>query len=117
MFDVNEVWEEIKIPAADWIKATDDGEAIAILDKSQASGLFFNRCEPSTAAWAANQLHTYMSVPAVSQRITRAGWKEIPSTYVLCGDDRALDIRWQRRLAERATNRVAEIFAGIIADL
>ena len=52
---------------------------------------------------------------------------------VLCRDDRVLDIRWQRRLAEPATHRVeldsdhspflcmpervAEILGGITADL
>jgi hypothetical protein len=74
-----------------------------------------------------------MGTKAISQRIRRNGWKQIPSTYVLCGDDRALDIRWQRRLAERATHRVeldsdhspflcmpervAEIFAEVVASL
>ena len=133
MFDVNERWEEIKMPQTDWIRSTADGKALAILDKSQASGLFFNRCDPSLAAWASGRLHTYMGVAALSQGIRRAGWKEIPSTYVLCSDDRALDIRWQRLLAERATHqveldsdhspflcmpeRVADIFAGIVAGL
>ncbi|HEV3112619.1 MAG TPA: alpha/beta hydrolase [Candidatus Binataceae bacterium] len=133
MFEVDEVWKDIKMPAADWIKATEDGKALEIVDKSQAIGLFFNRCSPSIAAWAAGRLHTYMGTKAISQRIRRNGWKQIPSTYVLCGDDRALDIRWQRRLAERATHRVeldsdhspflcmpervAEIFAEVVASL
>jgi pimeloyl-ACP methyl ester carboxylesterase len=133
MFDVGEVWNEIKMPAADWIKATDDGNAIAILDKSRASQLFFNRCNSSIAAWASGKLHTYMSTTAVTQRLTRAGWKEIPSTYVLCTDDRAIELRWQRRMAERASHsvelesdhspflcmseRVAEIFARVVDEL
>ncbi len=133
MFDVDEVWKEIKMPARDWIKATDDGAAIAILDKSRASELFFNRCNPSDASWASAKLNTYMGTKSLSQRLTRAGWKEIPSTYVLCTDDRAIELRWQRRMAERATHRVeldsdhspflcmpdavAEIFVGIINAL
>ncbi|HKD65992.1 MAG TPA: alpha/beta hydrolase [Candidatus Binataceae bacterium] len=133
MFDVGEVWKEIRMPAADWIKMTQDGEAIAILDKSRASELFFNRCTSPIAAWASSKLHTYMGTKAVSQRLTRAGWKEIPSTYVLCTDDKAIELRWQRRMAERATHsvelesdhspflcmpdRVAEIFARVIDGL
>ena len=74
-----------------------------------------------------------MGTKAVSQRLTRAGWKEIPSTYVLCTDDKAIELRWQRRMAERATHsvelesdhspflcmpdRVAEIFARVIDGL
>jgi hypothetical protein len=74
-----------------------------------------------------------MGTKAVSQRLTRAGWKEIPSTYVSCTDDRAIELRWQRRMAERATHsvelesdhspflcmpdRFAEIFARVIDDL
>jgi pimeloyl-ACP methyl ester carboxylesterase len=131
MFDVDEVWKEITMPAREWLRATEDGNAIAILDKSRTSELFFNRCKPATAAWASSQLHTYMGIKAVSQRLTRAGWKEIPSTYVACTDDRAMEIRWQRRMAERATHsveldsdhspflcmpdRVAEIFANLVA--
>jgi pimeloyl-ACP methyl ester carboxylesterase len=133
MFDVGEVWKEIRMPAADWIKTTEDGDAIAILDKSRASELFFNRCTAATAAWASGKLQTYMGTKAVSQRLTRAGWKEIPSTYVLCSDDKAIELRWQRRMAERATHsvelesdhspflcmpdRVAEIFARVIDGL
>ncbi len=94
------------MPARDWIKATDDGGAIAILDKNRASELFFNRCSPSVASWASTKLHTYMGGKALSQRLTRAGWKEIPSTYVLCTDDQAIELRWQRKMAERATHRV-----------
>lgn len=106
MFDVDEVWKEIRMPTRDWIKPSPDGQAIAILDKSRASDLFFNRCTPSVAAGASSKLHTYMGLKAVSQRLTRAGWKEIPSTYVLCADDQAIELRWQRRMAERATHRV-----------
>ncbi len=133
MFDVDEVWKEITMPTADWLKPTEDGNALAILDKSRAIQLFFNRCSPSIAAWASGKLHTYMGTRAVSQRLTRAGWKEIPSTYVLCTDDRAIELRWQRRMAERATHSVeldsdhspflcmpdavAEILARVVADL
>jgi len=133
MFDVDEVWKEITMPTADWIKPAEDGNALAILDKSRAIQLFFNRCSPSVAAWASGKLHTYMGTKAISQRLTRAGWKEIPSTYVLCTDDRAIELRWQRRMAERATHSVeldsdhspflcmpdavAEILARVVADL
>jgi pimeloyl-ACP methyl ester carboxylesterase len=106
MFDVDEVWSKIRMPARDWIKPTADGSAIEILDKSRAIELFFNRCPPDTAAWASSRLHKYMGTRSVSQRLTRAGWKEIPSTYVACTDDRAIELRWQRRMAERATHRV-----------
>jgi pimeloyl-ACP methyl ester carboxylesterase len=106
MFDVGEVWKEITMPAADWIKRTADGNAIAITDKRQATQLFFNRCSPAVAAAASSRLHTYMGTKAISQGLTRAGWKEIPSTYVLCTDDRAIELRWQRRMAERATHSV-----------
>ncbi len=106
MFDVNEVWKEIRMPERAWIQPTADGAAIEILDKSKAAELFFNRCAPGAASWASSKLHRYMGVRAVSQKLTRAGWKEIPSTYVLCTDDRAIEPRWQRLMAARATHRV-----------
>jgi len=95
--------------------------------------LFFNRCDPAVAAWAAGKLHTYMGTKAVSQRLTRAGWKQIPSTYLVCTDDRAIELRWQRKMAERATHsveldsdhspflcmpdKVAEVFTRIVDGL
>jgi pimeloyl-ACP methyl ester carboxylesterase len=129
MFDVGEVWKEIRMPSREWIKP-EGGEALAILDKPQAIELFFNRCDPAVAAWAAGKLHTYMGTKAVSQRLTRAGWKQIPSTYLVCTDDRAIELRWQRKMAERATysveldsdhspflcmpDKVAEVFTRIV---
>lgn len=106
MFDVDETWKEIRMPVREWIKLTESGDAVAILDKPRAAELFFNRCSPSAAAWATSRLHTYMGTKSVSQRLTRAGWKEIPSTYLTCTDDRAIELRWQRRMAERATHSV-----------
>jgi pimeloyl-ACP methyl ester carboxylesterase len=133
MFDVDEVWKEIRMPAREWLRPTGDGNAIEIRDKRRAGELFFNRCDSATADRACSRLHTYMGVKAVSQKLTRAGWKGIPSTYVACTDDRAMEIRWQRQMAERSTHsveldsdhspflcmpgRVAEIFANVVARL
>ena len=60
---------------------------------------------------------------------TRAAWKNVPSTYVICDEDRALPPRLQEAMSQAATNvvtlnsahspflcrpdKVAEILAGI----
>jgi len=40
------------------------------------------------------------------QRTTRAAWREIPSTYVVCADDLATPPEKQREHAARATDVV-----------
>lgn len=38
-----------------------------------------------------------------TDRLTSAAWRDIPSTYVLCEDDRAIPLAMQERMATRAT--------------
>ncbi|MEU4251672.1 hypothetical protein AB0F15_30080, partial [Amycolatopsis sp. NPDC026612] len=40
------------------------------------------------------------------QPVTRATWREVPSTYVVCGEDRATPPETQRAQAARATDVV-----------
>ncbi|MEU0050036.1 alpha/beta hydrolase [Streptomyces sp. NPDC006184] len=43
------------------------------------------------------------SLRSFQQRVTRAAWRTVPSTYVLCEDDRALPPALQERMSTRAT--------------
>ena len=44
------------------------------------------------------------SYAMVTDRLTAAAWRDIPSTYVICEQDQALPPSVQERLAKRATN-------------
>jgi pimeloyl-ACP methyl ester carboxylesterase len=44
----------------------------------------------------------HQSLVAFGQRVTRAAWRTIPSTYVVCEHDRAVPVEMQERMAMRA---------------
>ncbi|MEV0185790.1 alpha/beta fold hydrolase [Streptomyces sp. NPDC050625] len=43
------------------------------------------------------------SVRSFSERVTQAGWRTIPSTYIICEQDKALPSEEQEKLAARAS--------------
>jgi pimeloyl-ACP methyl ester carboxylesterase len=109
------------------LRFSDDGTTIT-LDLDVAPGAFYADCSPSDTAWAVERLGGH---PAASlrQTIDTAAWRDIPSTYVICEDDRALPVWLQRVLSERATNVVTwptshspflsrpELVVDLLADL
>ena len=42
-----------------------------------------------------------MSMAAMGDKVREVGWREKPSTYVVCTDDRAIPVALQRSCAER----------------
>jgi pimeloyl-ACP methyl ester carboxylesterase len=44
----------------------------------------------------------HQSLVALGQRVTRAAWRTVPSTYVVCEHDRALPVEAQDAMARRA---------------
>jgi pimeloyl-ACP methyl ester carboxylesterase len=89
---------------------------------------FYNTCPPEVAVAAAKELRT-QSLPAFNQAITKVGWREIPSTYIICEADNAIPLFAQEAMSGRATDVIrmktdhspflsapAEL-AGVIAGL
>jgi pimeloyl-ACP methyl ester carboxylesterase len=66
----------------------------------RAADLFYHDCDPAVAARAVSAL---VAQPALtfSQATDGAGWKEHPSTYVVCTDDHILNEAGQRNFARR----------------
>ncbi|MFC6018242.1 alpha/beta hydrolase [Plantactinospora solaniradicis] len=54
------------------------------------------------AARALDQL-VKQSLRSFTDKVTSVAWRHIPSTYVLCEDDRAIPLALQERMAARAT--------------
>lgn len=75
------------------------------LDPRAAEELMFHDCPPEVAARAIGQLRPQVAA-VFGQDIPRASWKTVPSTYVVCTEDRAIDPGGQRRLARRATRGI-----------
>lgn len=44
----------------------------------------------------------HQSLAALGQRVTKAAWRSIPSTYVLCEQDRVVPVAAQEAMAQRA---------------
>jgi pimeloyl-ACP methyl ester carboxylesterase len=77
-----------------------DGERIWI-DPEAATATFYADCDEPPV----DRLHT-MSLHAFDIPVTVPAWKSVPSTYVVCTQDEAIDVGVQRFLATRCSNVV-----------
>ena len=81
------------------IQAADDGTVT--LDPAVAPGALYHDCAPADVERALEhlgpQLYASLTTPA-----THAAWRQVPSTYVVCSEDRAIVASMQRQLAARA---------------
>lgn len=84
--------------AADVMELHDDGTMSCRAER--AVDLFYHDCDPAVAARAVAAL-VAQPVMTFSQAPKGAGWKEHPSTYVVCTDDHILDEPSQRNFARR----------------
>ncbi|MER5598698.1 alpha/beta hydrolase [Streptomyces sp. NPDC002265] len=98
-----------------------DGSPSAFLDVDSDAGTFGVRpellvdtflqdCGPEVQAQAAHHL-ARQSVRVTGQRVGAAAWQQLPSTYLVCTQDRGTSPRLQREFARRADS-VVELDAG-----
>ncbi|KAE8392896.1 Alpha/beta hydrolase family-domain-containing protein [Aspergillus alliaceus] len=77
------------------MKFTEDGAML--LDGDVVRDVFYHDCDPKDVDEAVELLGTFppgpLSVPA-----TYAAYREIPSTYIVCENDRALALSYQERM-------------------
>ncbi|MGW6289395.1 alpha/beta hydrolase [Streptomyces sp. NPDC055107] len=67
-----------------------------------AAEVLYDDCSASLAAWAVDLLRP--QAPGCGRGVPlHHGWKDTPSTYVVCDRDRAIDPALQRRMAVRCT--------------
>lgn len=67
--------------------------------------VLYHDVEPALADESVRLLG-FQSWPAITQKLTHAAWKTVPSTYVICDEDRALPPVVQELLARRASRVV-----------
>jgi pimeloyl-ACP methyl ester carboxylesterase len=67
--------------------------------------LFYHDCDRVEAERAVSLL-VPQPLATLTQAAEGAGWKDAPSTYILCQDDQVIDPVTQRRLAGRCSNMV-----------
>jgi pimeloyl-ACP methyl ester carboxylesterase len=66
---------------------------------------FYLDCSPRDQDWALDQLRT-TALDALASQTTVAAWRDRPSTYAVCTEDRAIDPNLQRALAKNCTATV-----------
>jgi pimeloyl-ACP methyl ester carboxylesterase len=81
------------------------GDGTASVREELVRPLFAQDFDDATYAAAADRL-TPQNEAVFGQRTTRAAWREIPSTYVVCAEDLATPPETQRVHAARATDVV-----------
>ena len=98
-----------------------DGTPAPFLDVDPDSGTFGVRpeflvetflqdCDPDTQAQAADKL-ARQSVHVTAQPVGAAAWQQVPSTYLVCAQDKGTPARLQRDLARKA-GTVVELDTG-----
>ena len=71
---------------------------------------FLQDCDPDTQAQAADKL-ARQSVQVTAQPVGAAAWHQVPSTYLVCAQDKGTPARRQRDFARRA-GTVVELDTG-----
>jgi pimeloyl-ACP methyl ester carboxylesterase len=91
------------VPPDPSLAAVAEGDYLRV-SEAAAHHMFYGGCPPEAAKRAVGRL-TPEHVGTVTAPVTRAAWKAIPSTYLVCARDQALTPEAQRRMARRATWR------------
>ena len=98
-----------------------DGDPAPFLDVDPAAGTFGVRpellvdtflqdCDDEVRAGAADRL-ARQSVHVIGQTVRAAAWRQVPSTYLVCAQDRGTPAAAQREFARRAGS-VVELDSG-----
>ena len=81
----------------------DDGTST--IDPVIGPAVFYGDCDPADQQRAIASLRP-QSMLCFTAEPGRAAWLDVPSTYVVCGQDRAITPELQRSMAARATDSV-----------
>lgn len=95
-------------PPAPYLDVTPDGTFGVRIDLAEK--LFLHDCDADAVEGAFARL-TRQSTAATAEPVTEAAWTTIPSTYLVCADDRATPPELQRAQARRA-GRTVELPTG-----
>ena len=99
MLDVGEsLLDAMQHQLPDWI-SLDQAAGSHIAQRSEE--VLYGDCSPEVAANAAARL-TRQSVAAIATPQTAAAWQSLPSTYLICDEDRAVPPPVQEAMAARA---------------
>lgn len=81
------------------------GEKVLTIKPEGAVAAFYHDCTPDVASAAVERLRP-QSLAALGGKVDAAAWREKPTTYVVCTDDRALPVALQRSNAARVGSSI-----------
>ena len=84
------------------LRTSDDGR-MTLAEDIVGPG-FYNDCDDATVRWAAERLRPMLS--SAIEPVRAAAWHDVPSTYVVCAQDRAIFPELQRSMSRRASSVV-----------
>ena len=76
-----------------------------VVDPERAAAAFYADCADADVEFALARLGP-QNAASFAQPVRAAAWRTIPSTYVICHDDRAVGVGFQHALATRTTDTV-----------
>jgi pimeloyl-ACP methyl ester carboxylesterase len=76
---------------------------LASYDPAKARYIFYQDCSDEKASWAISQLRLQRRAP--ERRLEE--WPDTPSDYILCQDDRVINVEWSRYAARHWLNTEA----------
>jgi pimeloyl-ACP methyl ester carboxylesterase len=89
---------------APWIQMLEGG--LMLPDPSRTGELFYGDCAADVQEWARSRIRPQASATTL-EPVAHPSWRNIPSTYVVCTQDRAMPVEAQRNgFAPRATEVV-----------
>ena len=108
------------------------GEVTASIDPIAARSVFYHRCSAEDADWATAHLRTMPTSVLIAPPTPAPAWQVLPSTYIVCTDDRILSQPAQEQMAENADSLeridsdhspflscprvLAEVLGGIVSN-
>jgi hypothetical protein len=97
------------VSSAEW---SDLGDDVWLVGPKTATEMFFPDAAPADATWATVQLRRQSYRP-MNEVTPLPAWPAVPSAYIVCRDDRAVNPDWGRRAArERLGIAPVEIDGG-----
>lgn len=109
MPDVGESLFTLTGGPAPWIDLLEDGRTLPNLEHAVATR--YADCDPETAASGVARLRPQVTAP-FTETVPAAAWREIPATYVICTEDRALPVELQREMFAPRASDVVELSSG-----
>jgi pimeloyl-ACP methyl ester carboxylesterase len=115
MLDEGEALADVagRTPPA-WQVPNPDGKTMSV---EGAQEVFYNTCTPEIGDAAAARLRPH-TIASFVQPVRSVGWRDVPSTYVVCELDNAIPVPAQEAMAEHAgaTHRLRSDHSPFLTD-